>query len=74
LLISHDVELLKLVKNIIRSNLNDTELRSWWKSYCIKYNKTEIERAFDYFVFPSTNKAGHIVFKSSEPLLKITFC
>lgn len=55
LLISHEAELLQIINNIIDSNLKDTELQSWWKSYCIKYDKTEIERAFDYFVFPSSN-------------------
>lgn len=55
LLISPDAELLKLVKNIIESNLKDTELITWWKSYCTKYDKTESERAFDYFLFPQSN-------------------
>jgi hypothetical protein len=55
LLISKEAELLQLVKNIINSNLTDLELISWWNSYCTKYNKTEWERSYEYFLFPPQN-------------------
>ena len=56
------------IKNTIQ-NIEDINIKNMNTLKNKIFNLTNNE-----FVFPSTNKAGHIVFKSSEPLLKITFC